>query len=142
MSAFLGTHAVKLDRKGRLSVPSAFRNALSRLGTEDLVLRPSRRLPCVEALPQPAFDAQARALDALDPFSEEREDLASELYADAFPMRPDTEGRVTLPDTLAKHAKLTDSLLCVGLGTHFQLWEPAAWAERSAALRNRPRGAA
>jgi len=142
MSAFLGTHAVKLDRKGRLSVPSAFRAALSRLGTEDLVLRPSRRLPCIEALPQPAFDAQARALDALDPFSEEREDLASALYADAFPLRPDAEGRMTLPDTLGKHAGLDDSLLCVGLGTHFQMWEPNAWAERAATLRNRSRGAA
>jgi MraZ protein len=116
-------------------VPATFRSALNRLGTEEVVLRPSRRLACIEALPQPAFEAQARALDALDPFSQEREDLASLLYADAAQLRPDGEGRVVLPAVLIAHARLDDSIVLVGLGTAFQIWSPELWAERAASLR-------
>ncbi len=135
MTHFLGTHQGKLDKKGRLSVPATFRAGLNRLGTEEIVLRPSRRLDCIEVLPQPAFEAQARALDALDPFSQQREDLASLLYADAAQLRPDGEGRVVLPAGLIAHARLDDSIILVGLGNVFQIWSPEGWAERAAALR-------
>ncbi len=135
MTLFLGTHHGRLDKKGRLSVPASFRAALTRLGTEEVVLRPSRRLFCIEALPQPAFEAQARALDALDPFSAEREDLAARLYAEATQLRPDAEGRVVLPETLIGFARMTDSVVFVGLGAVFQIWSPEHWAERAASLR-------
>ncbi|WP_431283938.1 division/cell wall cluster transcriptional repressor MraZ [Humitalea sp. 24SJ18S-53] len=135
MTHFLGTHQGKLDKKGRLSVPASFRSALTRLGTEEVVLRPSRRLRCIEALPQPAFEAQARALDSLDPFSKEREDLASRLYSQAAQLRPDAEGRVVVPDNLTGFARMTDSVVFVGLGEVFQIWSPEGWAERAASLQ-------
>ena len=36
----------------------------------------------------------------------------------------DTEGRVSLSDKLLKHAKIINSVLFVGLGKTFQIWEP------------------
>jgi MraZ protein len=142
MTHFLGTHQNKLDAKGRVSVPAPFRNALKAQdetnGTH-LVLRPSHQHPCIEAWPTPVFDALAEPLNRLDLFSPEHDDMAATLYADAFPVEADREGRIVLPDDLVAYAGLTDTVVFMGLGRIFQIWEPAAAERRRAEARVRAR---
>ncbi len=142
MVHFLGTHQNRLDAKGRVSVPAPFRTAL-RSGSEDgaaaLVLRPSHTHPCVEAWPAAVFQSLATPLDRLDLFSEAHDDLAASLYADAWPVEADREGRIVLPETLAAHASLRDQVVFMGLGRIFQIWEPAAAERRRAEARERAR---
>ncbi len=142
MSHFLGTHQNRLDAKGRVSVPAAFRNTLRSLaedGSATLVLRPSHTQPCIEAWPTSAFQQLATPLDRLDMFSEDHDDLAAALYADAFPVESDKEGRIVLPDTLVAHAGLTEAVTFMGLGRIFQIWEPEAAGRRVAEVRERAR---
>jgi MraZ protein len=115
---------------------------LERSGAEELVLRPSHRAPCIEAWPVAAFEALAAGIDRLDAFSDQADDLAAALFADAHPARADIEGRLVLPETLIAHAALTDAIACVGVGRFFQIWEPEAARRRSdeARLRARERG--
>ena len=142
MTQFLGTHIGKLDRKGRISVPAPFRAVLERSGSEELVLRPSHRAPCIEAWPIAAFEALASGLDRLDAFSDQADDLAAALFADAHAARADNEGRLVLPEALIAYAALTDAIACVGVGRIFQIWEPEAARRRTeeARLRARERG--
>ncbi len=142
MTQFLGTHLGKLDKKGRISVPASFRAGLERLGTEDIVLRPSHRLACIEAWPLPAFEQMAAGLDRLDAFSDAQDDMAAALFAEAYPARPDTEGRLVLPEGLVLHAGLSDAVAFVGNGRTFLIWEPEAARRRAeeARLRARERG--
>ena len=65
-----------------------------------LVLRPSHKHPCIEAWPPRAFEALAAPLERLDLFSEDHDDLAAALYADACPVESDKEGRIVLPEAL------------------------------------------
>jgi MraZ protein len=139
MTHFMGTFTGRLDRKGRVSVPASFRAALERLGTEDLVLRPSHRSACVEAWPLPYFEKLADGLDQLDAFSDAHDDMAQALFADAFPLRPDGEGRVVLPEPLIMHASLSESVSFIGAGRTFQVWEPEAGRRRTEEARVRAR---
>jgi transcriptional regulator MraZ len=146
MTQFMGTHQNKLDAKGRVSVPAPFRTALkaaSKEGDETngthLVLRPSHQHPCIEAWPAPVFDALAEPLNRLDLFSAEHDDMAATLYADAFPVEADKEGRIVLPDDLVTYAGLSDAVVFMGLGRIFQIWEPAAAERRRAEARVRAR---
>jgi MraZ protein len=141
MSQFLGTHTNRLDAKGRVSIPAPFRAALkpAESGGVALVLRPSHKHPCVEGWPADVFNALATPLDTLDMFSEAQEDLAAVLYADATPVDPDKDGRIVLPDALATHANLSDTVVFMGLGRTFQIWEPAAAERRRAEARERAR---
>ena len=149
MSVFLGTHQNRLDAKGRVSIPASFRTALRpRRGQEDandaasavqVILRPSHKHPCIEAWPVAAFASLASPLDRLDMFSEDHDDLAAALYADAYPIDADKEGRIMLPEILAMHAALTDSVAFMGLGHIFQIWEPKAAEQRRLAARARAR---
>jgi transcriptional regulator MraZ len=146
MTHFLGTHQNRLDAKGRVSVPAPFRAALKARGEANgnangnachLVLRPSHQHQCIEAWPAEEFEALSQPLNQLNLFSPEHDDLAATLYADAFPIEADKEGRVVLPDTLVAYAGLTDTVVFMGLGRIFQIWEPAAADRRRAEARER-----
>lgn len=136
----MGTHTNRLDAKGRVSIPASFRAVLK--PTEDgasLVLRVSHKYPCIEGWPVAAFDALSTQLAALDTFSDAQEDLEAVMFADASMMEPDKEGRIVLPASLVAHAGLSDSVLFMGLGKSFQIWEPAAAERRLAEARERAR---
>jgi MraZ protein len=151
MTHFLGTHQNRLDAKGRVSVPAPFRAALRSFGQNGgmygegqngggtIVLRPSHKHPCIEAWPVAVFQQLATPLERLDLFSEEHDDIAAALYADAFPVESDKEGRIILPETLVAHAGLTDTVVFMGLGRTFQIWEPAAAEQRRVDARERAR---
>lgn len=138
---FLGTHQNKLDAKGRVSIPAAFRAAL-RADADDtisFVVRPSHIHPCIEAWPLSAFEKLEEPLDQLATFSEEQEDLATVIYPDALPLECDREGRVLLPESLVRHAGLGDLVTFLGLGRNFQIWEPNAAEHRLAEAHDRVR---
>jgi MraZ protein len=134
MSQFLGTHQNRLDAKGRVSVPAPFRALLK---GEGLVLRPSHKHPCIEAWPVSVFETLAKPMENLDLFSEAYDDMAAALYADAYPMVVDKEGRVMLPEALVAHAALTAQVEFLGFGRIFHIWEPAAGTAFRAAARDR-----
>jgi MraZ protein len=144
MTHFLGTHQNRLDAKGRVSVPAQFRAALKAgeqangNGTH-FVLRPSHQHPCIEAWPTTEFEALSEPLNRLNLFSQEHDDLAASLYADAFPVEADKEGRVVLPDSLVAYAGLKDAVVFMGLGRIFQIWEPGAAGRRRTEARERAR---
>lgn len=138
MSPFLGRHQNRLDAKGRVSVPAAFRTALKEIsGSYEMILRPSTTYACIEAWPVPRFNELEKSLQNLDVLSEEYEDRSTALYAEAYPVEADKDGRILLPEALTVHAKLTDSVVFMGRGAIFTIWEPAAAAARSAEAREK-----
>ena len=144
MSHFLGNHQNKLDAKGRVSIPASFRNALKANSKDGsaavgvpLVLRPSHKYACIEGWPEKEFAGLARPLQQYDDYSDEHDDFAITLYADAFELETDKEGRIVLPAELANHAGLSESVLFMGVGKRFEIWEPEAAARRRALARER-----
>ena len=124
MNRFVMNFTLRLDSKGRVSIPGPFRSVLGRDGFEGLY--------CYPALDRPAIDAGGNALmteiEALiaryAPFSEQREQLALALYGTSEMLKVDGEGRVVLSENLKRHAGITETVAFVGLGHKFQIWEP------------------
>ena len=150
MTQFKGTHLVRRDGKGRVSIPAAFRavlrgdhpaNGVPVSGPVNgaVVLRPSHKYDCVEGWHPAQFEAQGNQIQQLPRFSDEEDDLALALYSDAVDAEPDKEGRIVLPRDLADHAKLGEEVAFVGAGNHFQIWEPQAAQRRVAEARERAR---
>jgi MraZ protein len=140
MTHFLGRHLNRLDAKGRVSVPASFRTALKSLdsnfeGSVTMILRPSHKHRCIEAWPHAVFNKLAQSLERYELFSPEYEDLAATIYADAYPIEADKEGRIILNEMLASHAGLTDNVVFMGNGPTFQIWEPEGAKRRTAEAR-------
>ncbi|CAK7192091.1 Transcriptional regulator MraZ [Commensalibacter sp. Nvir] len=138
MNLFLGTHHNRLDIKGRVSIPASFRTCLKQQEKHNsLIFRPSHKMPCIEAWPFVVFMQLTLSLNNLDPLSDEHEDMATALYAEAWPIDLDKEGRIILPDFLKTHAHLTNSVTFLGLGTIFQIWEPKTALQRCSYAREK-----
>jgi MraZ protein len=124
MDRFVSHYTLRVDAKGRVSIPAAFRAVLARDGFEGLY--------CYPTLDRPALDAGGNALlgeiQALiarfPPYSEEREQLSAALYGTSEVLKIDGEGRAILTDPLKHHAGVRDEVAFVGLGHKFQIWEP------------------
>lgn len=124
MDRFVSNTTLRLDAKGRVSIPASFRSVLTRDGFAGLY--------CYPALDQPAVDAGGTALlaeiealvNSFPPYSGEREELLVALYGRSETVTMDTEGRAVLPEELKSHAGITDAVAFVGLGHKFQIWEP------------------
>ena len=103
MTHFKGTHLVRRDGKGRVSIPAAFRAVLKGdpAANAALVLLPSHKYPCIEGWHPASFAAQGNQIQQLPRFSDEEDDLALALYSDAVDAEPDREGRIVLPRNLA-----------------------------------------
>ena len=142
MSHFLGTHANRVDAKGRVSIPAPFRTALRLLcpeGEVSLVLRNSHNHACIEGWPTRYFQELGTPLQLLDVFGADQDDMAVSIYADAHSVESDKEGRIVLPGGLLQHASLSDMVVFMGLGRIFQIWEPVAAERRTAEARERAR---
>lgn len=135
----MGTHQNRIDAKGRVSIPASFRARLRALDGEEgqirVILRPSHTLACIEGWPVPTFEKLGAPLDALALFSNEHESMAHALYANAEAVDADKEGRIVLPGDHAAHAGISSSVVFMGLGQVFQIWEPEAAARRRAEAR-------
>ncbi len=143
MSHFLGTHQNRLDAKGRVSIPASFRTALRAAAESDaansLILRTSHKHPCIEGWPISTFKEISRGISNLRQFSDEHEDLSTSVYANAYEVETDKEGRVLLLADLVEHAGLTSQVSFMGMGETFQIWEPVACARRKLEAREAAR---
>ena len=125
MDRFVSSYTLRLDTKGRVSIPAPFRAVLARDGFEGLY--------CYPTLDRPALDAGGNALlgeietliARFPPYSEEREQFTAALYGTSEVLKIDGEGRAILTEPLKSHAGIKDEITCAGLGHKFQIWEPA-----------------
>ena len=124
MDLFVSNYTLRLDAKGRVSIPAQFRAVLARDGFEGLY--------CYPTLDRQAIDAGGNALLAeidkliadYTPYSDDQESFTDVLYGRSEILKIDSEGRTILTDTLKAHAGITDAVAFVGLGRKFQIWEP------------------
>jgi len=121
---FLSTYENKLDKKGRVSVPASFRSYLSNLGYNGVVCYPSFNNQSIEAWPQDRIEKISNTIDALNPFEEKKDYFATSIYLKVLTYNLIAEGRISLTPKLLKHAKIKNSMLFVGQGKTFQIWEP------------------
>ena len=121
---FLSVYENKLDKKGRVSVPASFRSYLSNLGYNGIICFPSFNNQSIEAWPQDRIEKISNAIDNLNPFEEKKDYFATSILSESTNLQFDGEGRILITTKLLKHGKIKNSMLFVGQGKTFQIWEP------------------
>ena len=105
-------------------MPASFRSFLSNLGYNGVVCFPSFNHHSIEAWPQDRIEKISNTIDSLNPFEEKRDFFATSILSESINLQFDSEGRISLTSKLLKHAKIKSSMLFVGQGKTFQIWEP------------------
>ena len=121
---FLSSHENKIDKKGRVSVPAAFRSFLTTQGYNRFISYPSFSNPALECCTQDRIERLSETIDTLNPFEEKRDYFATAVLSESSNLIFDTEGRVQFSKKLLDFAKIKNDILFVGLGKTFQVWNP------------------
>lgn len=136
MALFLSTFEKQIDKKGRVSVPPAFRTVLAAQTFSGIIVYPSFVHTCLEACGMERMEKLYAQIESLDPFSEERDAFATAILGGAVQLPFDNEGRVVLPEGLMARAGIAAQAVFVGKGATFEIWSPEAFARHEAAARD------
>ncbi len=124
MDRFVSNFTLRLDAKGRVSVPASFRQVLARDGFDGLYCYPSLDAPALDAGGNALLTEIERLIAGFPPYSDEREKFSVTLYGTGETLKLDGEGRVIFTERLKEHAGITDAVAFAGMGHKFQIWEP------------------
>ncbi|MFT7026574.1 MAG: MraZ protein [Paracoccaceae bacterium] len=140
---FTSNSVHKVDSKGRVSVPAGFRRVLEQASEPGVVLISDfRGRGHIEGYTQDEMAIIYADIEAMDRYSEEREDLEMEITSQTVHLPLDENGRILLTKAVLAENGITDTAVFLGMGTHFQIWSPKRLEEMKEARRERRTGAA
>ena len=133
---FRGLSSLSIDSKGRMAVPSRYRERLAAIAEGCLVLTLSPLDRSVWLYPLPEWEIIEAKLAALSDFETQSRRTKQMMRGYASECQLDGQGRILLPQELRDYAGLQKDIILLGQGNKFELWDAAAWNEqREAWLR-------
>ena len=129
MVRFYGTATAKVDDKGRIVLPSAFRDAMVRGGAGEMTLIVKKNVQqcCLDLFPEQEWERRSeKVLDGIDPeLNTSDADFWTKYNDGVFTLVPDEKlGRLSIPSQLLSSVGITKEVVFGGVGYKLQLWNP------------------
>lgn len=133
---FRGESSIAIDAKGRIGIPTRYRERLAERCGGRLVItvalsKEIDRHRGLAAYPLPDWEAIERKLRGIPSFDSDAQDILTLLSMHAHECTLDAQGRVLVPPSLRQLADLGKRLVLVGKVDRFELWNEEAWNARS-----------
>ncbi len=124
---FLGEFEYKIDEKGRVPLPPKFRRELK----EGVVLATGPE-KCIVAYSQAEWNKLAATLTSGTVAPSKMRKLNRAIFATAFSLSIDKQGRIALPIPLREYAGIEDEVVIAGVNTYLELWNKEQWESEKA----------
>ncbi len=126
---FRGATKVTLDDKGRMVMPTRYREQIGERAAGRLVVTVDRD-QCLLIYPLPDWEQLERRLMSLPSLNPQARRLQRLMVGHATDLDLDGHGRLLLPPELREFARLERHAMLIGQGNRFELWDEARWSER------------
>jgi MraZ protein len=126
---FRGANKLTLDVKGRMVMPTCYRERLQERCGGNLVVTVDKD-KCLLIYPLPDWEEIERKvmrLPTLNPYARQLQRL---MVGNATDLELDGHGRILLPANLREFGSLTRDAMLIGQGVKFELWDEARWNEK------------
>ena len=124
---FLGSHAINMDAKGRMAIPTRIRESLASLCDGRIVVTAHTEERCLLVYPECQWEEILPKIESLPSFNKVARRTQRLLIGYATPLDMDGNGRILVPPTLRDYAFLEKKLMLVGQGKKFELWSESNW---------------
>jgi MraZ protein len=126
---FRGVSSLNLDAKGRITIPTRYRERLQEICASKLVITVDKDR-CLLIYPKPIWRDIEEKLNKLPSFDEASRSLQRLYIGNAQDIDMDGQGRILLPQELRKVANLDKKVALVGQTHKFELWDEDTWNAR------------
>lgn len=128
---FLGRYEHTIDEKGRVTIPSDFREALG-----DSVYVTQGFDGNLQAFPGELFERMSDQVRSISFLGANSRLLRRLLFSNAKQINFDNAGRILIPGFLREAANLEETAIVVGMGEYFELWAPDRWQAQQVSLND------
>ncbi len=122
--SFLGEYEHSIDDKGRVTLPSRFREEL-----QDGLVMAFWLESCIGVFTTEEFNKLGEKLSSMPESSKEVRSMARVLFARAADGVPDRQGRINIPANLRRMAGLDREVVIVGVRNHLEIWQKSRWQQ-------------
>jgi MraZ protein len=126
---FRGANKLTLDAKGRMVMPTRYRERLQERCGGKLVVTVDKD-QCLQIYPLPDWEEVERKLMRLPSLNAQARQLQRLMVGNATDLELDGHGRILLPPNLREFGHLTRDAMLIGQGVRFELWDEARWNEK------------
>ena len=127
---FRGVNNINLDAKGRLAIPTRYRDYLLQHCNGEMVVTIDTDERCLLIYPQPEWEDVQRKLESLPSLNKDARRVQRLLIGHATDIELDNSGRLQLTPPLREFAGLEKKTVMLGQGNKLELWSEAKWVER------------
>jgi len=124
---FFGEFEYKIDDKGRVPIPPKFRPEL-----REGVMLAAGVEKCITIYPIAEWKKLAETLTSGSLTLGKLRRLKRALFATAFNLRMDGQGRIALPIPLRLYSEIVDDVVIVGANNYLEIWSKSNWSEERA----------
>ncbi len=124
-----GLNELTLDAKGRLAIPTRYRQELTDSCGGQLVVTVDRD-HCLLVYPFPEWEIVEKKIVKLPALNNRVRQLQRLLVGHATEVEMDGSGRVLVPPPLRDYADLDKKVVLLGQGNKFELWDAQRWQDR------------
>lgn len=129
---FRGANAINLDPKGRLTIPTRYRQALMDDCQGQLVCTVDNRQTCLLLYPLPEWDIIEEKISKFSTMNPDERRIQRLLIGYANEVDMDKSGRVLVAPTLRQFADLDKEIMLVGQRNRIEIWSQKTWSAQIA----------
>ncbi len=120
---FFGEYMVSFTGNGRIVLPKKIRELLQ--GEQVVVTKGFDQ--CLAGYDKQEWESKAQSLMQVSLLEKENMEKRRFLFSSTVYLDIDDQGRLVLPKNLLNYANFKDKAMIVGVGDHFEIWEPSEW---------------
>ena len=124
---FRGIHAINVDEKGRMAVPSCYRQPLNEDSKGKLVITIDTEQHCLLLYPLSIWEALEAKIAALPSFHPVTRRIQRLLIGHASEVEMDKNGRILVSPLLREYAGISKRVVVLGQGNKFEIWDEENW---------------
>jgi MraZ protein len=126
---FRGASKVSLDAKGRMAIPTRYRDRLAARCDGHIVVTVDKD-HCLLVYPLPDWEELERKLVRLPSMNKTARRIVRIMVGYATEVDMDANGRILVSRELRDFARLERNGMLIGQGNKFELWDETAWNEK------------
>jgi MraZ protein len=128
---FQGETAITIDDKGRLAIPTSYRDLIAReCGSRLVITYNPFESGCLYLYPQPVWERLRDQVNALPRTKKNSRLLQLKLIGAASFVEPDGSGRISIPASHRSAVAIDKKAVLLGMGDKFELWSEQAHHEQ------------